>query len=154
MRTFWISGVWVGFPAANHSPHQHLRGIPHHPSKDSPKNTQALRRGQPQIGPPSPRFEIVHALSLFSQVVYEPESLSLRVTDFDRSREQRFCFIENRHAWAGQLYVSPGLRLWADLGTSLGPFETKPSAIDRRGVRLEPSFDALRNEMISLLKYA
>ena len=40
-------------------------------------------------------------------MVYEPESLSLRVTDFDRSTERRFGFIENRHAPKGQLYVSP-----------------------------------------------
>ncbi len=46
-------------------------------------------------------------LSLGFALVYEPESLSLRVTDFDRSRERRFCFIENRHAPTGQLYVSP-----------------------------------------------
>ena len=55
--------------------------------------------------------EIVQLLSLGFAVVYEPESLSLRVTDFDRSTERGFCFIENRHAPAGQLYVSPGRAL-------------------------------------------
>ncbi len=52
--------------------------------------------------------EIVQLLSLGFAVVYEPGSLSLCVTDFDRSTERGFCFSENRHARAGQLYVSPG----------------------------------------------